>query len=59
MYKTIRSQYDSVLFGVLHFASIYISKKDFGLSFVYDAPRIWNDRLDDIHSRDLSLFIQK
>ena len=26
------------------------SSKHFGLSFAYDAPKIWNDLPDDVHS---------
>ena len=35
-----------------------MSKKYFGLSFAYDAPRIWNDLPDDVPSAK-SLFIQE
>ena len=36
---------------VLYFAtSIYKSTKHFGLSFTYDAPKIWNDLSDDVCS---------
>ena len=40
VYRTRRSQSDGMLLEVPHFASIYKSKKHFGLSFAYDAPRI-------------------
>ena len=30
--------------------SVYNSTKHFGLSFAYDAPMIWNDLPDDVHS---------
>ena len=50
VYRTRRSQSDGVLLKVPHIASIYKSQKDFGLSFANDAPRIWNDRNDDLHS---------
>ena len=43
VYRTYRSQSDGVLLKVPHFASIYKSKKYFGLSFACDAPRIWNN----------------
>ena len=34
-----------------HFAtSVYKSSKLFGLSFAYNAPKIWNDLPDDAHS---------
>ena len=43
-----------------HFASIYKSKKQFGLSFAYDAPIIWNDLPDDVRSaKSLSSFRKK
>ena len=32
---------------VPHFASVFKSRKHFGLSFAYDAPMIWNDDLPD------------
>ena len=38
-----RGQSDGMLLDVPHFAS----KKHFGLSFAYGAPRIWNDLSDD------------
>ena len=43
VYRMRRSQSEGVLLEVPHFASIYKSKKHFGLSFAYDAPMIWND----------------
>ena len=43
---------------VPHYASIYKSKKHFGHSFAYDAPRISNDLPDDVRSAK-SLLIQK
>ena len=56
VYRTWRSQSNGVLFDVPPFASIYKSKKHFGLSFAYDAPRIWNDLPDDIlTAKSLSL----
>ena len=48
MYKTRKSQSQGVLLEVPHFASIYKSKKHFGLSFAYNAPVIWNDLPDDV-----------
>ena len=48
MCGTRTSQSNGLLLEVPHFASIYKSKKHFGLSFAYDAPMIWND--DDIRS---------
>ena len=30
--------------------SIYKSTKQFGLSFAYDAPKIWNELPDDVRS---------
>ena len=50
VYRTCRSQSDGMLLEVAHFASIYKSKKHFGHSFAYNAPRIWNDQPDDVHS---------
>ena len=50
VYRTRRSQSEGVLLEVPRFASIYKSKKHFGLSFAYDAPMIWNDLPDDIRS---------
>ena len=55
-----RSQSDGVLLEAHIFASIYKSKKHFGLSFTFDAPRIWNDLPDDVCSaKSLSLFMNK
>ena len=60
VYRMSRSQSDSVLLEVQHFASIYKSKKYFGLSFAFDAPRIWNDLPDDVRSaKSLSSFRKK
>ena len=45
VYNTRRSQAEA------HFAtSLYKSSKHFGLSFAYDAPKIWNDLPDDVRS---------
>ena len=41
-YNTRRSQSD--------FASVFKSQKNFGLSFAYDAPMIWNDFPDVVRS---------
>ena len=44
-----KSQADGVFLEVPHFAtSIFQSSKHFGLSFAYDAPKIWNDLPDDV-----------
>ena len=60
MYRTRRSQSQGVLLEVPHFASIYKSKKQFSLSFAYDAPMIWNDLPDDVCSaKSLSSFRKK
>ena len=60
VYRTRRSQSDGVLLEVPHCASIYKSKKHFGHSFAYDAPRIWNDLPDDVRSaKSLSSFRKK
>ena len=58
MNRMRRSQSQGVLLEVPHFASIYKSKKQFGLSFAYDAPMIWNDLPDDVRSAK-SLLIQE
>ena len=50
VYKTHGSQSNGILIEVPYLASVYESKKHFGLSFEYDAPRIWNDMPDDAHS---------
>ena len=51
IYNTHKSQADGVFLEVPHFAtSIYKSSKHFGLSFAYDAPKIWNDLPDDVRS---------
>ena len=49
-YNTRRSQSDGMFLEVPHFASVFTSRKHFGLSFVYDAPMIWNDLPDKVHS---------
>ena len=33
-----------------HYPSVYKSNKHFGRSFVFDAPTVWNDLPDDVHS---------
>ena len=44
-------QTDGVFHEVPHFASsVYKSSKHVGLSFAYDAPKIWNNLPDDICS---------
>ena len=49
--NTRKSQADGVFLEVPHFAtSIHKSSKHFGLSFTYDAPKIWNDLPDDVRS---------
>ena len=49
MYNTHKSQADGVLLEVPHFGtSAYKSTENYGLSFAYDAPTIWNDKLDDV-----------
>ena len=51
VYKTRKSQADVVFLEVPHFAtSIYKSSMHFGLSFAYDAPKIWNDLPKDVRS---------
>ena len=51
VYNTRKSQADGVFLEIPHFAtSLYKSSKHFGLSFAYDAPKIWNDLPDDVRS---------
>ena len=51
VYNTPKSQADGVFLEVLHFApSVYKSCKHFGLSFVHDVPKFWNDLRDDVCS---------
>ena len=61
VYNTHKSQVDGVFLVVPHFAtSIYKSSKHFGLSFAYDAPKIWNDLLDGVClATSLHSFIRK
>ena len=47
LYKTCKSQADGVFLVVPYFAT-YRSTKHFGLSFAYDAPKIWHDLSDDV-----------
>ena len=48
VYRTLRSYSHGMLLEIPH---QYISLKGiFGLRFAYDAPRIWNDLPDDVHS---------
>ena len=55
VYKTRKSQADGVFLEVPHFAtSIYKSSNHLGLSFAYDAPKIWNDLPDDVRSTTFS-----
>ena len=49
-YNTRRSQSDGIFLEVPHFASVFKSRKHFGLSFAYDAPMIWNDLPDEVYS---------
>ena len=49
-YNTRRSQSDGIFLEVPHFASVFKSRKYFGLSFAYDAPMIWNDLPDEVCS---------
>ena len=54
------SQADGVFLEVPHFAlSVYKSSKHFGLSFAYDALKIWNDLPDDVRFGHFSPLIQK
>ena len=50
VYNIHKIQADGVFLEVPHFTtSIYKSSNHFGLSFAYDAPKIWNDLPDDVH----------
>ena len=49
-YNTRQSQSDGIFLEVPHFASVFKSRKHFGLSFAYDAPMIWNDLPDEVRS---------
>ena len=59
-YNTLQSQSDGMFLDFPHFASVFKSQKHFGLSFMYDAPMIWNDLPDEVHSANsLALFRSK
>ena len=48
-YNTQLSQSDGIILHVPQYQpSIYKSTKQFGLSFAYDAPKIWNELPDNI-----------
>ena len=50
-YNTQLSQSDGIILHVPQYQpSIYKSTKQFGLSFAYDAPKIWNELPDDVRS---------
>ena len=50
-YNTQLSQSDGIILHVPQYqSSIYISTKQFSLSFAYDAPKIWNKLPDDVRS---------
>ena len=49
-YNTRHSQSDGMFLEVPHFASVFKSRKHFGLSFAYDIPMIWNDLPDEVCS---------
>ena len=59
-YNTGKNQADGVFIKVPHFAtSVHKSSKHFGLSFAYDAPKIWNDLSDDVSSKEAqNLFLK-
>ena len=60
VYNTCKSQADGVFLEVPHFApSVYKSYKHFGLSFAYDAPKIWNGLPDDVHPATSLLSFRK
>ena len=39
--------------------SVHKSTKEFGFSLAYDAPKVWNELLDDIHSATSLLCFRK
>ena len=48
VYNTRLSHSDGIILHVPQYqSSIYKSTKQFGLSFAYDAPKIWNELPDD------------
>ena len=47
-YNIHRSQSDGMFLEVPQFASVFKSRKHFGISFAYDAPMIWNDLPDEV-----------
>ena len=50
-YNTRLSQFDGIILHVPQYQpSIYKSTKQFGLSFAYDAPKIWNELPDNVQS---------
>ena len=50
-YNTRLSQSDGIILHVPQYQpSIYKSTKQFGLSFAYDAPKIWNELPDNVRS---------
>ena len=50
-YHTRLSQSDGIILHVSQYQpSIYKSTKQFGLSFAYDVPKIWNELPDDVRS---------
>ena len=50
-YNTRLSYSDGIILNVPQYQpSIYKSTKQFGLSFAYDAPKIWNELPDDVRS---------
>ena len=48
--NTRQSQSDGMFLEVPYFASVFKSRKHFGLSFTYDTPMIWNDLPNDVRS---------
>ena len=50
-YNTRLNQSDGIILHVPQYQpSIYKSTKQFGLSFAYDAPKIWNELPDNVRS---------
>ena len=60
MPNTFASQSDSVVHEISQFVtSVHKSTKHFGLSFAYDAPKIWNDLPDDVRSASSANIVKK
>ena len=59
-YNTRLSQSDGIILHVPQYQpSIYKSTKQFGLSFAYDVPKIWNELPDDVQSATTIAYFRK